>query len=375
MDKRKDIILKLIFVLVGIMLVLTFFSNTIHNLNVTGVVVTDNISGDITTVHRGSSVLSYPEEFYTQWAEETGQLSLFVRDEDKVREGDPLFSIHFEIDRGQIVDRIVYLRQRNSQLPRTYRAENMAEVERLERFLAYAAEESEESEEAAETEDAGSEENAEDRISRVEGIKIPIVHTQYALVSGIVNLSTGIEDRAPVIEGQPILQLAVRQGHHFEFSVYLPSSFIPSPRGIVSRKIDIRVPAVGRRELSGEIMEITAVDNQFRVDFTVIVSDAIGGERVNVTIEDVYTTRADHLPNYAVRKDQVGDFILIARQVPNTMLGYTYIAERVDIEVTMSNDLITVFNLHKELDAPIILEADRPIEAGDRVRLVGQGQR
>jgi len=307
MEKRKSIILKIIFVLIGIMVILTFFSNTIHNLNVAGVVVAVDTSGDITTIHRGTATLGYTEKFYTHWAEQTGRIQLLVDDEDTVQEGDLLFTIHTKT-----------------------------------------------------TEDA-------------DFTIIPVVHTQYAVVGGVVRLSPDMEDRAPVIEGQPILQLAERQGHHFEFAVYFPGTFVPEPRGVVTRNIEITVPTVDRREFSGDIESIAVVDGDFRVEFSAIVPGAVGGERVNVVIEDIYSTRMNHLPNEAIREDTRGeDFILIARQVPNTLLGYSYFAERVEIEVTLRGDQFTVFDMRYELDAPVILQSDRPIEEGDRVRMVGE---
>ncbi|MCL2426155.1 MAG: hypothetical protein FWD05_07440 [Oscillospiraceae bacterium] len=340
MDNRKRIIVRLVFVIVGILLVLTFFSNTIYNLDVAGVVVTNDTTDDVTIFHRGSSTLGYTETFYTHWAEHTGRIQFLVDDGDSVREEEPLFNIHVDVDRDMIFDRIIYLRHRNTALPSRYRAENNAEIRLLEELL-----DSEEYE---------------------------IVYTHYAKMNGVVNLSSGMENRAPIIAGQPVLYLAVRQGHHFEFSIYLPSWFVPNPRGVVVREIEISVPAINRVGLGGDIVGITAVDDLFRLDFTVIAPDAIGGERVNVIIEDIYTTTVNHLPNYAIREDSRGNFILVARQEPNTMLGYSYIAERVDIDVTLRGDLLTVFNLDEELDAPIILQADRPVEIGDRIRLVGQ---
>ena len=338
MENRKRIILRLIFVLVGIMVVLTFFSNTIHNLNVAGVVVGTDTSGDITSTHRGRGVLGYTETHYTHWAAHTGHIYFLVEDGDEVREEDPLFHIRAEIDRSMILDRIVHLRHRNAQLPSAHRAENRAEIERLERLL---------------TEEE-------------------IIYTQYAVVDGAVQFSPGMEDRAPVTEGQDILHLAVRQSPQFEFTVYFPATFIPNPRGAVRRHIEINVPALSLTELRGEIDEITAVDGHFRVEFTVTVPGAMGGERVYAIIEDVYTTGANHLPNYAIREDTRGDFIFVARQVPNTLLGYSYFAERVDIDITMQGDIHSVFTMLDELDAPVILQSDRPIEEGDRIRMVGE---
>ena len=345
MENRKRIILKLIFVLVGIMVALTLFSNTIHNLNVAGIVVGLDAGGDITKIHRGFATLGYTETFYTQWASHSGHIHFLVKNNDLVAEDDPLFTIHTEkeIKRDEIFDRIVYLRQRNTQLPRELRAENTAEIERLEALLEY----------------------REDEI-------IEVIYTQNAVVGGVVSLSPGMEDRAPVTEGQPVLQLAVRQGHHFEFSIDFPGSFIPVPTGAVTREIEFDVPSLRIPRLSGEIDHVTTVDDRFRVDFTIIVPGASGGERVNVVITDVYTTGVNQLPNDAIREDaRGGDFILVARQVPNTLLGYSYFAERVDIEVTLRGDQHTVFTMRNELEAPVILQSDRPIEEGDRVRMVG----
>lgn len=339
MENRKKLIIRLGVILVGLLLLLTFFSNTIHNLDVAGVVVGFETGGIITTTHRSHGILTIPETHTPLYADYAGRIHFFVKDGDLVHEDESLFEIH--VDRSHIFDRIVHLRHQNSALPWANQVENNREIERLQRLLA--------------TGDL-------------------IYHIEYATTGGVARFSLGMgDDNTQIVAGQEILRLGVRQGTDFMLTAYFPESLLAVPDIGHRQTVRLHIPTLNTEEgIPTEINRITAVEGQLRLEFSVDVPDASGGERAEVIIEDMITPVGRMLPNYAIHEDERGEFILIARRESNTLLGYSYFAERVGITVTQRGDRSTSFNLSGEMNGPIIFQSDRHITDGDRVRIVGE---
>ena len=103
MDNRKSLIIKISGAIVGLLLVLTFFSNTIYSINVAGVVVGFAQTGTVASTIRSEGVLDFPENIGI-YAEYAGRLVLISREGDRVAEGDALFAIH--TDTESILERL-----------------------------------------------------------------------------------------------------------------------------------------------------------------------------------------------------------------------------------------------------------------------------
>lgn len=338
MENRKKLMIRLSAILMGALLLLTFFSNTIHNLDVAGVVVGFETGGIITTTHRSHGILTIRETHTLLYADYAGRAHFFVKDGDSVHEDEPLFEIH--VDRSHILDRIVHLRHQNSALPWANQAENNREIERLQGLLATG-----------------------DLIS----------HTEYAPAGGVVRFLPDMgDDNTQVTAGQEILRLGMRQGTDFVLVAYFPESLLAVPDIGHRQHVRLNIPALNAESIPVDIERITAVEGRLRLEFSVDVPDANGGERTEIVIEDIITPVGRMLPNYAIHEDERGEFILIARRESNTLLGYSYFAERVGITVTQRGDRSTSFNLSGEMNGPIILQSDRYITDGDRVRMVGE---
>jgi len=341
MESRKRLIGKLSITLVVIVLVLTFFSNTIYNLNVAGVVVGFETSGVITNTYRGFGFLEIPETQTTVFSEHTGRVEFLVEDGDEVDRDAPLFDIHFVVERSQILDQLAYLRNRHHSLPWVNVAENSLEIRRLQDMLA--------------------EEEGDFYYS----------YTQYAPSAGVVEFLPGMDLSNRVMEGQAILRLSIRQGRNFELIIDFPESLVPRPGPEVSRIVRTSIPVLDFVSLDSTITDITAAHGRWQMEMSVNVPDAVGGERVEVVIEDIISAHGSLLPNYAIRSDDRGNFIFIVRHETNAFMGSSYFVERVNVVVTNRGDRYTDFTLPDELEGPIILQSDRPIREGDRIRMIG----
>jgi len=105
-ESRKRVIIKLGVTLVVVLLGLTFFSTTLNNINIAGVVVGTDLNTIVTTTYRSFGVLDYTESYATVFSEHTGRIHLLAGDEDDVFKDDPLFEIHYTITRDQILNQL-----------------------------------------------------------------------------------------------------------------------------------------------------------------------------------------------------------------------------------------------------------------------------
>ena len=103
MDNRKKIVTKLSVAFFGVVLFLTFFSNTIIALNLPGVVVGEYRLGRVTTTHRSFADIEFAT-VNTLFAQDGGRISLALRVGDRFNYGDVLFTI--EVDREELFDQL-----------------------------------------------------------------------------------------------------------------------------------------------------------------------------------------------------------------------------------------------------------------------------
>jgi multidrug efflux pump subunit AcrA (membrane-fusion protein) len=122
-DNRKKLIIKISGVIVGMLLILTFFSNTIYSLGIAGVVVGQTHSGVISTTHRAEGVLDFADNMGI-YAEYSGRIFLVAREGDRVYAGDTLFYIHADVE-----DMLERLLQDNNRLARVQLSVDRDEAE------------------------------------------------------------------------------------------------------------------------------------------------------------------------------------------------------------------------------------------------------
>ena len=336
MENRKRLILKLSAGLAGLLLVLTFFSNTIHNLNVAGVVVGFDTSGIITTTSRSEGFLEFPHH-QNIYAEYGGQIHFFAEDGRHVREGNPLFEI--QIDRIQILERMASLRSLTHSLPWANWAEIQREVDRYQRLL-----------------------NTDGLIR------------EYAPYDGILRLAPDAPEEGRFASpGQRILQLEMMEDNRVMVSAYFPESLGLIPGQDMRRNARLDIPSLNAHGLPGRIEGITPEEGRLRAEISFTVPHrVVGGERVEIIIEDTAPLAQRVLPSYAIREDSQGYFLLYVHREENALLGYSYFARRQWVTVLNRGNQSTSFTIFGEIEGPIILQSDRPLEEGDRIRVVGE---
>jgi len=481
MDKRKILIIKLSGALTALLLLLTFFSNTIHNLNVPGVVVGARGTGVTSSITRSEGLLEFPDNIGI-YAEYSGRFVLAAFNGDRVDEGDLLFTIHADVDNilerletdNDRLARVLLNRTRNqtelaqaqSQLatlsPAPFLAREIAmpdlstfdheetrlaaEIDRARDHLAtqqilfnaggIAQAALTEATHRLETLEAQRERNAqsraiimenyqrnlataeeENRISqeqisrnlenertainrRIGDLQLALqlldieeaeirrqitehqeridedgVAHVYAEFSAIVQEIPGGPQTGSFIDrGRRVFSLALEDENTYHVTAFFHESLgITAEPGIL-RQTTLNIPALRENGIPGIMQRVTPEGGRLRADISFQLDrNVFGGERIEVVVEDFSMQRGEVLPNYAIRQDAAGDFILYLEREANTLLGYSYFARRMPINVVQRGDRSTAFvMLLDELEGPIILRSDRPISAGDRVRMIGE---
>ena len=205
----------------------------------------------------------------------------------------------------------------------------------------------------------------------------------YAPCDGIVTDFSALHN-SHVGMGRPVMRIAFVVDNIHQVTVPVPDSVLMADLSIVTRRVSVVNPAVDAIARRGEIIRIITVHGRSYavIDF-ISPHRNQGGERLRVLIEDMIQAAdfgiiptPDKLPNTAIREDINGYFILYTEMVSNFLVGSSYYARRRTIEVIYIGERYTFFRFLLDegpVEEPIIINSDRPVYTGDRVRPVAAG--
>lgn len=104
------------------------------------------------------------------------------------------------------------------------------------------------------------------------------------------------------------------------------------------------------------------------LNFEVSGSDISAGQSLSLVLGESAVTYDLVVPNSAIRQDNNGKFILILES-RSTPFGNRYIARRVDVTVTASDDSNSAISGNVDQYSYVITTSTAPISSGDQVRL------
>lgn len=102
-----------------------------------------------------------------------------------------------------------------------------------------------------------------------------------------------------------------------------------------------------------------------------VTGDVTAGQTLNISVGQKSATYDTIVPNSAIREDNNGKFVLQVVQ-KSSPLGNRYIAQRADIEVLASDDKQSAVTGSLESYAFVITTSNKPVEAGQLVRLANE---
>ena len=99
-----------------------------------------------------------------------------------------------------------------------------------------------------------------------------------------------------------------------------------------------------------------------------VEGEVSNGESLSISLGQRAREFEKVVPNSAIKEDKRGKFIYIIEE-KGTPFGNRYKAKRVDVEVLVSDDVNTAINAEIESWTYVITTSDKPISAGQQVRL------
>lgn len=104
-----------------------------------------------------------------------------------------------------------------------------------------------------------------------------------------------------------------------------------------------------------------------------VTGDVTAGQTLNISVGQKSSSYDTIVPNSAIREDNNGKFVLQVVQ-KSSPLGNRYIAQRADIEVLASDDTRSAVTGSLESYAFVITTSNKPVEAGQLVRLANESK-
>ena len=212
------------------------------------------------------------------------------------------------------------------------------------------------------------------------------IATFYAESDGIIReIPAGLESGVMVQRNQIIMRYAFMHGEQFIIKADFPERIGAIHLG---SEVRINVPSVNLFRIQGDILRTSTSGGRLRMEVAFETDIHInGGERAEILLEllsnanpDEVMRRAQNagwnaaglvLPNSAIRRDGAGLYIMYLEREPNTMLGHSYYAQQMRIQVTHEGDRFTLFEPLGQIEGPVVITSDRPFWQGSRVRIVG----
>ena len=449
MDGHKKLIAKIGAVFVGVLLFLTFFSNTIANFNLPSVTVDFTKEGVLTKYAEGRAVVEYVEkDMY--YAEFSGRITLLVSAGETVKEDDELYTIEADVESlMQMLDDYTLNEERiKLRLERatadTSRAQEILgnfineatefdpseydfELQRLQTAVEVAQRdfddftvlyeagsvslrELEDMQAALESLDSqlqlqrdrmgrAQDEHARSFRDRRRDLERAVADSRNQIREQEFELSASQREteklREQIEAGGIVTVLAERFGSvreiRFDTGMYVsknePIIAIGAADG--GFKADVHLPesvdyisvgdtvmlearARGITNLQGEINSLIHEDGVLKAEVRFRSSAVRSGETVELRVSETSRVFKYILPNAAVRNDGPGSYYLLYTEMVEGSSRNEYFARRLPVEVLSYDNINTAISISSDERLPFIINSDRAVSEGDKIRIVGE---
>lgn len=198
------------------------------------------------------------------------------------------------------------------------------------------------------------------------------VVTVYAEADGVVReTAAGVETGAYIDRNRLVMRIgattAADGGYPYCTAVLFPESVDYLSIG---DNVRLNIKSSGQYGLTGVVEKLGSENGRLRADIVFNAASLTGGEKVEAIAEFISQLYQTSLPNSAIREDELGNYVLCVERVPNSIMGYSYYARKKVVFIYMQDEKKTAFSAFTEITDPIIINSDRPVADGDRVRLV-----
>ena len=403
MNNNNKKLIRAMGIFLGIVLFLTFFSKTIYNFNLPTVTVTLPTGGKLVDIVEGSAPITYADS-HNIYAETDGRIKdVFVIAGQEVKKGQPLMELEIDMEqigqltldvqkkRHDIELLIIKLSNAQSGLKKSgYEsdiriAEKILEDKRA--LFDVGAASSSEVDEAEGKLDAArmqyelyiqsEKENKNDLSFQISDAQSELAILKKKLAQakngGIMAETDGIIAAVNVEKGEFVAKNDILL-QTAELSNKWKAEFIIDEEKLdlfnMQSVVEVMVKSVPGI-LTGKITTITPYENENGVKSKVAViirnvNQTLAGKIADIKIKTESSPYASIIPNYALRKDTDGYYILVLRE-ENNILGKNFIAHKVSVDLLDTDASLSAIQ-GLTIAEPVITTSTSPIDEGNRVK-------
>lgn len=412
METNKRLILKIGAIFIGVLLFLTFFSNTIYTFNLPSVVVEYPREGAITRTATGQGVVDFTVKD-SYYAKISGKIELLATEGELVAEGSALYSItaadtlnediiRLKLEKAQADKAFSQTRLNNlragdadydNEIQKARLAMEAAQKELADLQLLYEA-------------GAIAQKDLDDKQAVVDNLSLQYQQQYERKQKALLELEKSVRDLQYQIEeyglelqacaAGEITVAAERSGVVREIGggvdsgAYIGQNELVMKIGVSSEDLqavfalpenvdylkvgDAVALSVKSRNIyntGGEITRLIMEDGRLKAVVRFTAANVTGGETAEIKVQHTSDLYLKLVPLSAVRSGSFGEYVLYAEKVKSAF-GYEYYAASVGIMVETKDNYNAAILLYTRSDnLPVIINSDKPISEGDRVRIVG----
>lgn len=200
---------------------------------------------------------------------------------------------------------------------------------------------------------------------------IPIL----AKTDGVITAIGGINEGMFVSNTQNVILFEIGEVSN-EWNVYLKISQEEREQIALNNKAHLKIDGVSE-EVIGNVKEISTYKNANEEGYLVLINFIVEegnplGKKADIEVKNESITYDSIIPNYALRKDAKGYFVLVMKEQKN-VLGTDYIAQRVSVDLLETDSsFCAVVGLTPDM---LVIESEtRTIGDGDRVKYEESGE-
>jgi multidrug efflux pump subunit AcrA (membrane-fusion protein) len=192
--------------------------------------------------------------------------------------------------------------------------------------------------------------------------------TVKATRSGVIReISANLDSGAHINQNENVMKIGVTE-ENLKAVFALPESVDYLKLGDA---ITLSIKSRGIYNVSGEITRLIMEDGRLKAEVHFAAEGVTGGETAEIQVHNTSDLFQNLIPLSALRSDAYGDYMLYAERV-KSFFGYEYYARKTNVWVVERDNYYAAILIYLNDDKlPVIVNSDKPLSEGDRVRIVG----
>lgn len=180
----------------------------------------------------------------------------------------------------------------------------------------------------------------------------------------------GVNSGVVADTAKPVFMIADNSmGFHIEFTVKTQEGKYL----IVGDRVTVSIPSLGNKKIDTTISSITSVrtdtDTALKINVLFDVPDLRGGELAEISIKKESSIYDSIVPNTAIRLDTNGRKYVYVIKEKKSSIGREFYLQKAFIYIRASDKLNTAVADGLNPFEKVVVESDRPVFAGDRVKI------